>query len=91
MNFNSDRDGSIIDFFGGYEDILNNRIKFVGEPIKRIEEDYLRILRYFRFYPRICLNENSHCAESIEAIKSKASGLKGTEIDKILIRIKKKI
>ncbi|MBC8036143.1 MAG: CCA tRNA nucleotidyltransferase [Rhizobiales bacterium] len=42
--------GKIHDFTDGYRDILRNRIIFVGSPSKRIEEDYLRILRFFRFH-----------------------------------------
>ncbi len=42
--------GEIYDFTGGYNDILRNRIVFVGTPSRRIEEDYLRILRFFRFH-----------------------------------------
>ena len=68
-------DGTIIDFFGGYEDLKNLRIRFVGEPNKRIQEDYLRILRYFRFYGRICENESNHDKLSLEAIKNNAAGL----------------
>ena len=41
--------GKIYDYTNGYEDILRNRINFVGTASVRIEEDYLRILRYFRF------------------------------------------
>jgi poly(A) polymerase len=44
-----DANGKIYDYTNGYEDILRNRIIFVGAPAVRIKEDYLRILRYFRF------------------------------------------
>ncbi|CAF0710220.1 unnamed protein product [Brachionus calyciflorus] len=84
-----DRDGTIIDFFDGYEDIKNKRIKFVGEPSRRIQEDYLRILRYFRFYSRICINENSHCEESLKAIKENASGLEGIAGERIWVEFRK--
>lgn len=42
-------DGTVYDYFNGYEDLMNRRVRFVGDPNKRIQEDYLRILRYFRF------------------------------------------
>jgi poly(A) polymerase len=45
-------EGEIFDPVDGYGDILKRRIKFVGEPEARIKEDYLRILRYFRFQAR---------------------------------------
>jgi poly(A) polymerase len=41
--------GKIYDYTDGYRDILRNRINFVGTPQVRIKEDYLRILRFFRF------------------------------------------
>ena len=46
-------EGDIIDFFNGQDDLFNRQVRFVGNPIERIQEDYLRILRYFRFYSRI--------------------------------------
>jgi len=44
-----DLDGKIYDYFDGLKDLEKKLVKFVGDPEKRIEEDYLRILRYFRF------------------------------------------
>ena len=44
-----DADGKLTDFFGGQEDLAAQRIAFIGEAAQRIEEDGLRILRYFRF------------------------------------------
>ncbi|KAG8546352.1 hypothetical protein GDO81_019167 [Engystomops pustulosus] len=41
-------DGTLYDYFNGYEDLKNRHIRFVGDPAKRIQEDYLRILRYLR-------------------------------------------
>jgi poly(A) polymerase len=43
-------EGELFDFFGGIEDLENGIVKFIGSPIERIKEDYLRILRYFRFF-----------------------------------------
>ena len=45
----ADREGRVYDYFGGIEDLENGRVRFVGNPADRIAEDYLRILRYFRF------------------------------------------
>ena len=47
-----DERGKIYDFTDGYADILKRRIRFVGSPSQRIGEDYLRILRLFRFQAR---------------------------------------
>jgi poly(A) polymerase len=45
-----DFDGKIYDFTDGYDDILRRRVRFVGVASARIKEDYLRILRFFRFH-----------------------------------------
>ncbi len=44
----SDRKGIVYDYFNGIEDLKHRRIRFVGDAVERIREDYLRILRYFR-------------------------------------------
>ncbi len=43
-------DGKIFDYVGGLDDIAARRVRFIGEPQQRIAEDYLRILRFFRFH-----------------------------------------
>ncbi len=42
--------GELYDYVGGRDDIAARRVRFIGEPQRRIEEDYLRILRFFRFH-----------------------------------------
>lgn len=44
-----DTGGEITDYFGGVEDVRNGRVRFIGDPAQRINEDALRILRFFRF------------------------------------------
>jgi tRNA nucleotidyltransferase/poly(A) polymerase len=44
------RAGDVIDFAGGLEDIEARRVRFIGDPATRIAEDYLRVLRFFRFH-----------------------------------------
>ena len=46
------RTGEIFDYFGGLDDLQARRVRFIGDPLKRIAEDHLRILRYFRFHAR---------------------------------------
>ena len=43
-------DGKVYDYVGGIADIAARRVRFIGEPSQRIAEDYLRILRFFRFH-----------------------------------------
>ncbi|MBV9347267.1 MAG: CCA tRNA nucleotidyltransferase [Pseudolabrys sp.] len=44
------RDGAIEDYVGGLADLTARKVRFIGDPAKRIAEDYLRILRFFRFH-----------------------------------------
>ena len=44
--------GELFDYFGGLDDLDARRVRFIGEPLQRIAEDHLRILRFFRFHAR---------------------------------------
>jgi poly(A) polymerase len=46
----ADADGVVYDYVGGLDDIAARRVRFIGDPDKRIAEDYLRILRFFRIH-----------------------------------------
>ena len=50
-----DRDGGLHDFFDGEADLRAGRVRFVGDPAARLAEDYLRLLRFFRFQARFGL------------------------------------
>lgn len=55
LTFNAlsaDRTGRVFDPFGGRSDLALGIVRFVGDPVARIREDYLRILRFFRFFAR---------------------------------------
>lgn len=92
LTFNAmsiDFDGTLYDYFNGVEDLKNNIARFVGNAEERIKEDYLRILRYFRFKGR--LKDPQFGSETIKAIKLHGEGLKmisgeriWAEMDKIL-------
>jgi poly(A) polymerase len=43
-------DGTLYDYVGGLADLRGRRVRFIGDPATRIAEDYLRILRFFRFH-----------------------------------------
>ncbi|XP_020298480.1 CCA tRNA nucleotidyltransferase 1, mitochondrial isoform X2 [Pseudomyrmex gracilis] len=70
-----DLDGNVYDYFYGYDDLQNKRIVFVGDATTRIQEDYLRILRYFRFYGRIMESPDKHDEATIKAIRENIEGL----------------
>lgn len=48
--FSVTRDGTVYDYTGGLADLEARRVRFIGDARQRIEEDYLRILRFFRFH-----------------------------------------
>ena len=48
----ADVNGNVFDYVGGIEDLQARRVRFIGDPTARVREDYLRILRYYRFHAR---------------------------------------
>lgn len=48
-----DKDGKIYDYVGGQTDLKNKLVRFIGNAKTRVQEDYLRILRYFRFWGKM--------------------------------------
>ena len=51
-----DKYGKIYDYFSGIQDLCDRRVNFIGDAEERINEDFLRILRVFRFHASICSN-----------------------------------
>ncbi|XP_050813444.1 CCA tRNA nucleotidyltransferase 1, mitochondrial isoform X3 [Gopherus flavomarginatus] len=82
-------DGTLFDYFRGYEDLKNKKVRFVGHATQRIQEDYLRILRYFRFYGRVAEKPGDHEPNTLEAIKKNAKGLAGISGERIWVELKK--
>ncbi|XP_011860796.1 PREDICTED: CCA tRNA nucleotidyltransferase 1, mitochondrial isoform X2 [Vollenhovia emeryi] len=70
-----DLDGRVYDYFYGYDDLKKRRVVFVGDAGVRICEDYLRILRYFRFYGRIMDSPDEHDEATLRALKGNIDGL----------------
>ena len=68
-----DQYGKIYDPQGGREDLKTKRIRFIGDPQKRIEEDYLRIIRYLRF--SIQYNDFNLDKETLTTIKKNLTGI----------------
>ena len=69
----ADIDGQIFDPLSGISDLIKGTVKFIGNPVERIQEDYLRILRYFRFFSHY--SKIAHEDRTIQAIKSNIDGL----------------
>ena len=68
-----DMQGRIFDPQNGIFDLQNRKIKFIGNPEERIQEDYLRILRYFRFVTQY--NKGDYDPDVIRVIKLYINGL----------------
>ena len=83
-----DFDGNIIDYFGGIDDIKNRRVRFVGEAEERMREDYLRILRFFRFHTRIA-GDAPFDAEAVAAILETRAGLAQISVERIWMEMRK--
>lgn len=82
-------DGSVYDYFYGREDLKARRVSFVGNADARIKEDYLRILRYFRFYGKIAASPDKHEAETLKIITANAKGLQRISGERIWVELKK--
>tara|TARA_Y100001958_G_C21205619_1_gene531779 strand:- start:453 stop:1715 length:1263 start_codon:yes stop_codon:yes gene_type:complete len=81
-----DINGNIFDPQMGTVDLKNNNVKFIGNPQKRIEEDYLRIIRFVRF--KIMYETNVELSTS-DAIKQNLDGIKKISKERILIELLK--
>lgn len=82
-------DGTVYDYFYGYDDVQKRRVVFVGDADVRIKEDFLRILRYFRFYGRIAAKADSHDKATLAAIKANAEGLARISGERIWAELQK--
>lgn len=80
--------GQLVDFFEGESDLKNNVVRFVGDADRRIKEDYLRILRYFRFWSRYGENKPPD-KHTLETIKTNLDGLDQISGERIWLEIKK--
>jgi poly(A) polymerase len=76
-----DAAGKIYDFTEGYADILKQRVRFVGKASARITEDYLRILRFFRFHARY--GKGAPDADGLKACVKLKSGLSHLSAERI--------
>ncbi len=81
-------DGAVFDPFGGIADLAAGRVRFVGDAARRIAEDYLRILRFFRFHARY--GRAPPDAEALAAIRAGVAGLARLSAERVwgeLLRI----
>lgn len=76
-----DPDGSLFDPFDGAADLAAGRVRFVGEASARIQEDYLRLLRYFRFQARF--GKGGPDPAAVAACRALAPGLKRLSAERV--------
>jgi len=81
-----DSDEIIHDIFNSKEDLDNRIIKTINDPLKRFEEDSLRILRAFRFVSKLGFNIEK---KTLEAIKELRSSVKNISIERVMVELNK--
>lgn len=82
-----DMDGKLHDYFGGLKDLRSNSTQFVGNPEERIQEDFLRILRYFRFLSKQPGQKPNK--DLLETIRNNVEGLKNISGERIWMEMSK--
>jgi poly(A) polymerase len=84
----ADASGEVFDFVGGIEDLKAGRVRFVGDAAQRIREDYLRILRLFRFHAWYGKGEiDAEALRAAAAEKGSIARLSGERIAKEMLRL----
>jgi poly(A) polymerase len=76
-----DAAGTLHDYAGGLDDLAARRVRFIGQARERIAEDYLRILRFFRFHARYGAGEPDKAA--LDACTAGRAGLEGLSRERV--------
>lgn len=86
--------GTVVDPLGGLGDLLARRVRFIEDPAARIREDYLRILRFFRFSAQLAPHDQGYDPDTLTAIAMNSAGLEtlsaeriGQEMSKLLMAV----
>ncbi len=90
FTFNSiyaDKEGNLFDPNGGAKHLEEGAVIFIGDPNKRIQEDYLRILRYVRFF--LNYSKKSHHLSVQKSIKQNISGIGNLSKERLISELKK--
>ncbi|HEY4191959.1 MAG TPA: CCA tRNA nucleotidyltransferase [Mesorhizobium sp.] len=83
----AEADGTVIDLVGGLADMEARLLRFIGDPDQRIREDYLRILRFFRFFA--WYGKGRPDAEGVKACARLKEGLDGLSAERVWAELKK--
>ena len=85
----SDKEGNLFDPYNGKEDLKKGEINFIGDTETRIKEDYLRILRYFRFF--LNYSKQKHKPEIIKSLRMNIDGISKLSKERLLDELRKMI
>mgnify|MGYP001214934470 CR=1 FL=1 len=83
----SNLNGELFDPYNGKKDLIKGEVNFIGNTVERIKEDYLRILRYVRFF--LNYSKTKHKPEVISAIKQNIVGIHKLSKERLLDELKK--
>ena len=83
----SDKDGNLFDPYNGKKDLEKGKINFIGFTDKRIKEDFLRILRYVRFF--LNYSKQPHDPEVVKKLKMNIQGISKLSKERLLDELKK--
>ena len=82
-----DATGQVWDYFGGRADLAAGRVRFVGDPATRMAEDYLRVLRFFRFQARY--GQGAPDPAALAAIRAAVPGLARLSAERVWMELKR--
>lgn len=85
--FSVTRDGTVYDYASGLADLAARRVRFIGDARQRIEEDYLRVLRFFRFHA--AYGHNHPDAEGLAACIFEREGLEQLSRERVRMELMK--
>lgn len=77
--------GTLHDYWGGRDDLSARRVRFIGDPLQRIAEDHLRILRFFRFSARFAATID---ADGLAACTTRANDLMALSRERIAMELR---
>lgn len=83
------REGVVVDPLGGLPDLMARRVRFVGNAEARIREDYLRILRFFRFHAHYGDKDHGFDADGLAACAANSAGIETLSRERVWAEMRK--
>lgn len=85
----ADANGNVVDPLGGMDDLRSRRVRFIDNADQRIREDYLRALRYFRFFAWYGNADEGLDVDALDAISSNLDGLETLSAERVTAEMRK--